>query len=372
MVKKRQILVTGAQGFIGKNFICRLNELPNNYVMSFGRTNEQAELIELVNKADFIFHFAGENRPSDENQFSLVNVELTKVLCEAIKKTGRKIPIVFTSSTQVDRNNSYGNSKLAAEELLKDLSLKTKSPVSIFRLPGVFGKWSKPNYNSVVSTYCHNISRKLPIVVDKEDFVLNLVYVDDLVEAFLKTINNRGKGIDYVKIQPLYNITLGELASQIKRFQQFRKNLMIENVGSGFLRALYSTYLSYLEPSNFSYELTPHVDERGLFVEILKTPHSGQFSFLTVEPGITRGSHYHHTKTEKFLIVAGEVQIRFRHLISGETYQIELSSSKHQIIDTIPGWVHDITNIGREVAIVILWANEVFDPQNPDCIACKV
>lgn len=372
VVKQRHVLVTGAHGFIGKNLICRLNESLDNVVMSFGRSNTQAELIEFVKNADIIVHLAGENRPLDVDKFLLVNVGLTKILCEAIIDSGRNIPIIFSSSVQVDKNNFYGGSKLAAEELLKELHHQTASPVSIYRLPGVFGKWCKPNYNSVVATFCHNISRDLPITVDNDDLSLSLVYIDDVVEAFLKNIESFKIGFEYRDIQPLYEITLGELAGQINNFKQCRKNLMIERVGSGFLRALYSTYLSYLGPDKFSYELTSHADERGVFVEMLKTPDTGQFSFLTVQPGVTRGSHYHHTKTEKFLVVSGEVKMKFRHLISGETHQILLSKDKYQVVDTIPGWAHDITNIGQDVAVVILWANEVYDPQNEDCIACKV
>lgn len=371
-----RILVTGANGFIGKNLVVRLNELANVSVSTFVRGDDTALLPQLVSQVDAVVHLAGENRPADEAAFAQVNSGLTSVLCEAIRQayryTGRYIPLVLASSTQAERNNPYGRSKLAAEEVVQTLAKETGNPCVIFRLPGVFGKWCKPNYNSVVATFCHNIARDLPIQINDPTASLRLVYVDDVVTALLSSLEVPASGCAQSQVEPEYTTTLGELANQIPTFGNCRTTLMTERVGTGFVRALYATYVSYLPNAKFSYQVTQHSDPRGVFVEMLKTPDSGQFSYFTAHPGITRGGHYHHTKTEKFLVIKGEALFRFRHLLTDELVELRTSGGTPQVVDTIPGWTHDITNVGDDEMVVMLWANENFDREKPDTVANKV
>lgn len=371
-----RILITGANGFIGKNLVVRLNERLDTSVTTFVRGDDVASLPSLVCKSDVIVHLAGENRPANDAAFEQVNVGLTSALCHAIeqeyKSTGRHIPLVLASSTQVGLDNPYGRSKLAAEATVQALAKATGNPCVIFRLPGVFGKWCRPNYNSVVATFCHNIARDLPVQVNNAESILHLVYVDDVVTALLAALDSPASGCVQAQVEPVYSTVLCELANQIRAFAFCRSTLMSERVGTGFVRALYATYVSYLPIEKFSYELIKNVDPRGVFVEILKTPDSGQFSFFTAHPGITRGGHYHHTKSEKFLVIKGEAVFRFRHLLTNEQVELRTGGATPQVVDTIPGWTHDITNVGNEEMVVMLWANENFDRANPDTFACKV
>ena len=370
------VLVTGANGFIGKNLVVRLRELTNVTVSTFVRGDDTALLQQLVSQVDSIVHLAGENRPADEAAFAQVNAGLTSALCDAIRQTfqssGRHIPLVLASSSQAERDNPYGRSKLAAEEAVHALAHETANPCTIFRLPGVFGKWCKPNYNSVVATFCHNIARDLPIQINDATASLRLVYVDDVVTALLAALEAPTSGCVQAQVEPEFTVTLGELSNQIRAFDDCRSTLMTERVGTGFVRALYATYVSYLPNDKFSYQLTQHADPRGVFVEMLKTPDSGQFSFFTAHPGITRGGHYHHTKTEKFLVIKGEALFRFRHLLTNELVELRTSGDTPQVVDTIPGWTHDITNVGDNEMVVMLWANENFDREKPDTVASKV
>lgn len=370
------ILVTGANGFIGKNLLVRLSELPGITVSTFVRGDDMAQLPTLVANSDAVLHLAGENRPADEAAFAQVNTGMTAALCSAIRhefaSTGRHVPLVLASSTQVERDNAYGRSKLAAEQVVQALANTTGNPCVVFRLPGVFGKWCKPNYNSVVATFCHNLARGLPIQVNDPADAVRLVYVDDVVNALLNVLEAPSPGYTQAAVEPVYTITLGELAAQIRAFADCRSTLMSERVGTGLVRALYATYVSYLPNEKFSYEVQQHADARGVFVEMLKTPDSGQFSYFTAYPGITRGGHYHHTKTEKFLVIKGEALFRFRHLLTDELVELRTSGSTPQVVDTIPGWSHDITNVGDNEMVVMLWANENFDRQKPDTVASKV
>jgi len=367
-----RVLVTGAQGFMGKNLIVHLSEMVGVEVLSFVRGDSIEVLNELVAQADSIVHLAGENRPADIADFTFVNINLTRSLCEAIVDTGRNIPLILASSTQAESDTLYGQSKRAAEQIVEGYATETGNHAVIYRLPGVFGKWCKPNYNSVVATFCHNIARDLPIQVNDAEATLLLVYIDDVVDEFLRVLKDVPLGLVWSKIEQTFTITLGELSVQITAFKNCRTTLISERVGTGLTRALYATYISYLQPEQFVYDIPIYSDERGIFAEMLKTADSGQFSFFTVHSGVTRGSHYHHSKTEKFLVVSGVVRMRFRQLITGETFEVTVSNDKAQVVNSIPGWVHDITNVGASEAIVMLWANEVFDKQKPDCIPCKV
>ena len=367
-----RILVTGSRGFIGKNLLVHIDDLESFSSLEFARDHSLNDLQGLVDKSDVIVHLAGENRPQDISAFEQVNAGVTASLCDAIRNTGRKIPILLASSIQADQDNPYGKSKLEAEKLVEQLYQETGNPGVIYRLPNVFGKWCKPNYNSVVATFCHNISQGLPIQINDSATQLHLVYVDDVVQHFLSLLQNGVDGLYRPEIDPEYSITLGDLSDQIKAFKNCRDSLISENVGNGLTRALYSTYVSYLQPEQFSYTLPRHGDERGIFVEMLKTKDSGQFSFFTAHPGVTRGGHYHNTKTEKFLVIKGAARFGFRNMVSNETYEIFTNGDEPQVVDTVPGWTHDITNVGDEEMVVMLWANEIFDRDNPDTIAAKV
>ena len=365
------VLVTGSDGFIGKNLIVRLNELGVS-ISRYTRNNVVDDLPYLIKKSDFIIHLAGENRPIDEKNFDIVNFGLTEMICEEIRFSGKSTPIIFASSSQAKIDNAYGRSKLKAEILLKNLEIDTGNPVYIYRLPGVFGKFCKPNFNSVVATFCYNISRELPIVINNPSFTINLVYVEDVVSCFVSIINHNGNLKKNRSIQPEYEITLENLANHLKSFWISRDTLISERVGDGLIRKLYSTFVSYIPPEKFSYSLPAHSDERGMFAEMLKTQDSGQFSFFTAKPGVTRGGHYHHTKTEKFLVVSGNAKFEFRNIVSHERYEIFITSKELKVVETVPGWAHNITNIGKDEMVVMLWANEIFDSDNPDTISYEI
>lgn len=367
-----RILVTGSRGFIGKNLIVRLGEQPNNEVLEFARADSVDSLLTLVDQADAIVHLAGENRPKDNADFARINAGLTNALCDAIRRASRKIPLILASSTQAAQENPYGLSKKAAEQAVELLAAETGNPAVIYRLPGVFGKWCKPNYNSVVATFCHNIANDLPIQINDSAARVRLVYIDDVVSEFLWALANMTEGVRWSEVAPEYSIALGDLAQQIEAFKNCRRNLVSERVGMGLTRALYSTYVSYLLPAKFAYDLPCYGDSRGVFVEMLKTPDCGQFSYFTARPGVTRGGHYHHSKTEKFLVIKGAARFGFRHVVTNQVCELFTCGDKPQVVETVPGWTHDITNVGEEEMVVMLWANEIFDRDRPDTIACKV
>ena len=366
-----RVLVTGANGFICKNLLVHLHEQGIESVL-FTRGMALSDLATVLGGVDFVFHLAGVNRPKDVSEFSENNTGLTEQLCNLIRASGRQIPVLFTSSIQACTGSPYGISKIAAEDALVALERDTGSPVYLYRLPNVFGKWSKPNYNSAVATFCHNIVNELPIQINDSLSIVHLVYIDDVVKDFLRLLQEQPVGVVRPEVFPVYTITVGELANQIKLFKAFRESMLTEAVGVGLTRALHSTYLSFLRPEQFSYTLTAHADVRGRFVEMLKTKDSGQFSYFTAHPGVTPGGHYHHTKNEKFLVVQGKARFGFRHIVTGETYEKFAEGEKPEIVETVPGWSHDITNVGDNEMIVLLWANEMFDRQNPDTIAYKV
>ena len=366
-----RVLVTGANGFLGKNLQVHLREKEIETV-SFTREMFEEQLPECLEGVDFVFHLAGVNRPKDPAEFAAGNKELTEQLCDAIRASGRQIPVIYTSSIQAEADNPYGASKKAAEQALIALERDAGSPVYIYRLPNVFGKWSRPNYNSAVATFCYNIANDLEIRISDPAATIRLVYVDDVIADFLKLFSERPTGVMRPEIATGYTISVGNLAEQIRAFKGSRESMGTEAVGAGLTRALYSTYLSFLRPEQFSYSLPLHEDPRGRFVEMLKTRDSGQFSFFTAHPGITRGGHYHHSKNEKFLVIQGKARFGFRHIVTEEIYELFTDDTKPEVVETMPGWAHDITNIGSNEMIVMLWANEIFDEQHPDTISHKV
>jgi UDP-2-acetamido-2,6-beta-L-arabino-hexul-4-ose reductase len=360
-----QILVTGAQGFIGKNLLAHLGRRADTKVLPVTRQTSLAELRAAASAADFVFHLAGINRPKSENDFATGNVEFTRALCGALRDAGSHAPIVYASSIQATQDNPYGRSKRGAEEVLLERRDATAAPVTIYRLANVFGKWCRPNYNSAVATFCHNIARDLPIEIHDPARVLQLLYVDDVIEHFLRTLE-RPDGQPYAEAGPVYSITVGELASCLRAFRASRSTLVTEAVGHGLMRALYATYVSCLPPERFSYPIPKYGDARGVFAEMLKTKDSGQFSFFTAHPGITRGIHYHHSKTEKFLVIKGRARFRFRDIITDQRVEVFTSGDVPEVVETVPGWSHDITNVGDDEMVVMLWANEIFDRDRPD------
>lgn len=365
-----KLVITGADGFIGKNLRAQLAERGGLEVLSLTHQSSPAEWEGAVAQADAVFHLAGINRPQDPAEFSQGNRELTGRLCELIRRTGRPISVLYTSSTQAERDNPYGISKREAEQVLLDYQSDTGAVVHIYRLPNVFGKWCRPNYNSAVATFCHNVARDLPIQVNDPSAMVTLVYIDDVVQAFMALLQDtQPNTAAFRQVEPQYHLSVGELATQIRSFRDCRTSLMPGPVGTGLARALYATYVSYLPTEQFSYTVPKYGDARGVFVEMLKTPENGQFSFFTAHAGVTRGGHYHHTKTEKFLVIKGQARFKFRHLITDERFELMTNGDEPRIVDTVPGWVHDITNVGQEEMVVMLWANEVFDRARPDTFA---
>lgn len=366
------VLVTGAKGFIGKNLLERLSRIEDIKVYSYDIDNTISELENYIEKVDFIFHLAGINRPENPEEFYKGNRDTIKILIELIEKKELKIPILVTSSIQVERDNDYGKSKLEGEKYLQEYSKKNNVSVYIYRLPNVFGKWCRPNYNSVIATWCYNIANDLEIKISDRNIELTFVYIDDVVNTFVRHLSSDIIKKDYYEIPITYKKTLGEIVDLLYSFKENRKNLLIEKVGEGFERALYSTYLSYLSKDKFSYELLEHKDNRGAFVEILKTTNSGQFSISTSKPGITRGNHYHNTKNEKFLVIKGQATIRFREINSKEIIEYHVSDKKLEVVDIPVGYTHNITNTGSDEMILIIWANELFDKENPDTYYLEV
>lgn len=371
----RKVLIIGSKGFIGKNLILFLKERKDIEIICFNREHHISSLFKIFQKVDFIFHLAGINRSDNIDDFYKGNTEFTKTLCEAIRDVKCKAPIVYASSIQADQKSPYGSSKRRAEEILFALNKDFQIPIHIFRLTNVFGKWCKPNYNSVVATFCHNIARDIPINIDDANSIIELIYIDDVIKNFINLMDSLAEKIisnNFKKIEPSYKITVGELAKQIYLFKKISTSKMLPKVGSGLTRALYSTYISYLPTKNFSYPISQNKDSRGSFTEILKTPYCGQFSYLTAHPGVTRGEHYHNSKTEKFLVVKGKACFKFLHMDSKIKYELNVNSDNPEIVETVPGWSHSIKNIGEEELIVMIWANEIYDPNNPDTFPYKI
>lgn len=367
-----RIVVTGAHGFIGTNLTVALRERDGMEVVPVTRETTQAELETHLARADAVIHLAGVNRPPDVSDYVRGNVDFTQELIGLMETRGRALPVAYASSIQAVRDNPYGVSKRRAEELLAGYASRTGAGVAIYRWPNVFGKWCRPNYNSVVATFCHNIARDLPIRIEEPEKRLFLLYIDDVVRDLVSFLQAPPKGVVFPVSDPVYETTVGDLAAMIRGFHEMRPALAIDRVGEGLRRALYATYVSYLPPTAFSYGVPGHEDPRGLFVEFLKTRDSGQVSFFTARPGVTRGGHYHHTKTEKFLVVQGSARFRFQHVQTGEVHVLDVSANSPTVVESIPGWTHDVTNTGEEDLLVLLWANEVFDPARPDTVVRKL
>ena len=368
-----KILVTGANGFVGKNLIAELKNRGYKDILKCTRETTKIQLDEYTKECEFIFHLAGVNRPKDEKEFMKGNFGFTSELLDLLKKNNNKSPVLITSSIQAEIDNPYGRSKKAGEDLLFKYSKETGAKVYVYRLPNLFGKWSKPNYNSVVSTFCYNIARDLDIQINDPEVELNLCYIDDVLDEFMKALeNNPTKEGEFCVVPVTYKVKLGKLAELIQSFKKSRKDLSIPNMEDSFTKKLYSTYLSYLPEDKFSYPLKMNTDNRGSFTEFIRTPERGQVSVNVSKPGITKGNHWHHTKNEKFLVVSGEGLIRFRKIDSDEIIEYRVSGEKLEVVDIPTGYTHSIVNIGDTDMVTIMWANECFDPENPDTYYLEV
>lgn len=372
MDKNAVILVTGANGFVGKNLCLTLAARGFESVLKYDITNTEKELAEFAKKADFVFHLAGVNRPQSSDEFYGGNSDLTTRLCGYLTAAGKKAPLLLTSSIQVGNGSDYGKSKALAEGACFAYGSSTGAPVYVFRMPGLFGKWCRPNYNSVIATFCHNVANNLPIEVRDPSFYLPLVYIDDVIDCFFMAMDGKPlKDVehpDYCTISPIYTTTLGKLAEIIKSFKEGRTSLAVADFSAGGLeKKLYSTYLSYLEPTEgFKYPLNMHVDDRGSFTEFLRSPDRGQVSINVSKPGITKGNHWHHTKNEKFLVVSGKGLIRFRKPDGEDIYEYHVSGEKLEVVDIPVGYTHSIVNEGETDLVTVMWVNECFDPDHPD------
>ncbi len=368
-----KILVTGSKGFVGKNLIAELKNKGYEDIFEFDIDTDKSLLDDYTKECDFVFHLAGVNRPKDEKEFMEGNFGFTSELLDLLKKHNNKAPILITSSIQAEKDNPYGKSKKAGEDLLFEYSYNTGAKVFVYRLPNLFGKWSRPNYNSVVSTFCYNIARGLDIKINDPETELSLCYIDDAVKEFIKAIEGSPSIEGRFCIVPvIHRVKLGKLAELIQSFKDSRTNLNIPDMSNSFTKKLYSTYLSYLPEDDFSYKLKMNTDNRGSFTEFIRTPERGQVSVNISKPGITKGNHWHHTKNEKFLVVSGQGLIRFRRIDSNNIIEYKVSGEKLEVVDIPPGYTHSIVNVGDTDMVTIMWANECFNPENPDTYYLEV
>ncbi|NDI76275.1 NAD-dependent epimerase/dehydratase family protein [Psychrilyobacter piezotolerans] len=368
-----KILVTGSKGFIGKNLVAELRNRGYENIFEVD-IDTSKELLNVYSKeCEFVFHLAGVNRPKDEKEFMEGNFGFTSELLDLLKKHNNNSPVLITSSIQAERDNAYGKSKKAGEDLIFNHAKEMDTKAIVYRLPNVFGKWSRPNYNTVVATYCHNIARNLEIQVNAPDAQLNLVYIDDVVEEFIGALEGIGtQNNEFYQIPIVHSIKLGELADLIRSFKASRKDLSVINMSDVLTKKMYSTYLSFLPEDDFSYFLKMNVDNRGSFTEFLRTPDRGQVSVNISKPGITKGNHWHHTKNEKFLVVSGDGLIRFRKMDESEIIEYKVSGEKLEVVDIPIGYTHSIVNTGSQDMVTVMWVNECFDPNKPDTYFLEV
>lgn len=373
-----KILVTGAKGFVGKNLIAELNNIRLGKAKSKNLSDDltiyeydvdtQKELLDIYTKdCDFVCHLAGVNRPENPEDFMKGNFGFTSRLLECLKANNNKAPVLITSSIQAALDNPYGKSKKAGEDLIFDYGKENDVKVLVYRLPNVFGKWCRPNYNSAVATFCNNIANDMDITVNDPSVIMNLVYIDDVVKEFINAIAGKeNKKDDYCYVPTVHTITLGEIVDLIYSFKESRNNLSVPKLDNPFAKALYSTYLSYLPNDKFSYPLKMNVDARGSFTEIIRTSDRGQFSVNISKPGITKGNHWHHTKNEKFVVVSGKGLIQFRKIGTDEVIDYHVSGDKIEVVDIPTGYTHNIINEGEGDLVTFMWCNECFDAENPD------
>lgn len=372
----KTVLITGSQGFIGKNLKEHLKLRSDLNITYFDKDNSIEELTRLVESADFIYHIAGVNRPKDELDFSTYNTGLTEDIIKILDYNNKKTPLLITSSIQAGLDNAYGQSKLAAENLVKEWHKKSDAPIYIYRLPGVFGKWSKPNYNSVVATFCHNIANNLPITISDPDHTVVLAYIDDVIEDFIKWIDSpiRDSYSEILNISRTFETTLKDLSHRIFHIRDIRKSLIVPNLSDTFNKFLYATYISFIPVDELSYSLERNSDDRGWLTEFIKSSSFGQVFISKTKPGISRGDHWHHTKIEKFFVISGQAEISFRSKIdnNNKIVRYKVSGDTPTVLDIPVGHVHSIRNIGDDDLITVFWANEIHNKDNPDTYYEKV
>lgn len=368
-----KILITGANGFIGRNLVAELRNRKFNDLYLYDMDSTLDDLERFCKDADFVFHLAGVNRPEKAEDFMLGNFGFTSKLLKTLQKHDNHASIMLSSSIQAALNNPYGESKKAGEDLLFDYGNKHNATIYTFRFSNVFGKWSRPNYNSAVATFCHNIARDLPITVNNRDTELSLVYIDDVVDTLISLLNSPGIAVDvFHSVSPVYNVTLGFIVDTLHAFKASRENKEIVDMRNPFVKALYSTYLSYLPVDRFSYPVKMNVDARGSFTEVLKTQHFGQVSVNVAKPGVVKGNHWHHSKNEKFLVVSGKAIIRFRNINDDKIIEYKVTSETLEVVDIPCGYTHNIENIGETDLVTLMWANEQLNPNKPDTFFLEV
>ncbi len=370
------VLITGARGFVGRNLVQTLRRREDVKLIEYDLGFSEQQLTDGLCRADVIFHLAGVNRPPTPDDYEAGNAGFTEEICHRLREAGRAPTIVLASSIQAELDNPYGRSKLHAEECLRRFSDASGSRIVIFRWTNLFGKWCRPNYNSVTATFCHNVARGMPLQISDPGRELELAYVDDVVSALTATLDVSKLGdserVVFSQVEPTYRATLGKLATTIQSFRDSRTNLTLPDMSDRFIRCLYATYLSYLPENEFAYPLDIKRDNRGELAEFLKSPPFGQIFVSRTKPGITRGNHYHHTKVEKFLVVEGDAVIRFRHIESNEVLSYSVSGRDFCVVDIPPGYTHSIENVGLNEMVVLFWADEIFDPANPETYFMKV
>ena len=361
-----KILITGGRGFLGRNLAVHLQERKDCVLAICDQGDSVDDLNHWLIEADIIFHLAGVNRPQDPHDFETGNAGLTEQLCQFLQNNGRSPKIIFSSSIQADLDNPYGASKAKAENTLRQFAAQTEACVRIYRLKNLFGKWCRPNYNSVTATFCHNIAKDLPIAISDPAHELELSYVDDVVAAFISELDGRQTSGDAGADIRSCRIQLGDLAGRIQAFHEMNATLTLPDFGDWFNRALYATYLSFVPQEALLYNLDSKSDARGSLAEFIKQKNFGQIFVSRTKPGVTRGNHYHHTKTEKFFVLEGSGLIRMRAVEGGAIKEFSVSGCRYHVIDIPPGFTHSITNVGAEEMVTLFWSSEIFDPNRPD------
>lgn len=371
-----KVLITGSSGFIGKNLKAELYDAKYNHIepLFFDYDTNPDSLDTFCKECEFVVHFAGVNRPDKEEDFMKGNFDFTFTLLKTLKKYNNKSPILITSSIQALLDNPYGQSKKATEDLVFDYGKENNIKVMIYRLPNVFGKWCKPNYNSAIATFANNIANDLPIKINNRDHSMTLVYIDDVIKEIIRAIygHENRKNDQFCYVEPTINTTLGEVTDILYSFKNYKRKLKVPNDDYPLEKYLYATYLSYIPATKMSYPLTMHKDDRGSFTEIIRTVGQGQFSVNIIHPGITKGNHFHHTKHEKYLVVSGIASVLLRKVDTEEVIEYQVSGNDLEVIDIPIGYTHSITNIGKDELITFMWSNAPFDPENPDTIYMEV
>ncbi len=360
------VSVTGARGFVGRNLCVSLRRRNDVDLHEYDLCDSPEALDKALQMADVIFHLAGVNRPENQSDFHTYNAGFTEQLCDRLLALKRAPKIVLTSSIQAELDNPYGRSKRQAESILEAFSAASGAECVVYRLKNLFGKWCRPNYNSVTATFCHNVANDLPISISDPSRELELTYIDDVVIAFASELNSAAPGFRHAPSLRSYRVTLGKLADQILEFRDVRTKLRLPSFADPFVRALYATYLTYLNESAFAYDLAVKTDDRGGLAEFIKTATTGQVFISRTHPGITRGNHYHNNKTEKFFVVHGDAIIRFRHIDRSDVIEFRVRGEDYRVVDIPPGYTHSIENVGRDELVTLFWAVESFDPEHPD------